>query len=128
MIWGVLSKTDEMLPIHPFTNYHLLRNAYHKPSLADIGKGGVQSNTIRSRYTLLNKFITFLRKNQIFAGITIIQLNLLESSIKDLNDDLTKLICQRKVEVRQQKIKTLLTHKDFIKYGRSKHAQSLIKF
>ena len=128
MIWGVISKTDEMLPIHPLTNYHLLRNAYHKPSLADIGKGGVQSSTIRSRYTSLSKFITFLRKNQIFAGMTIVQLNLLECSIKDLNDDLTKLIRQRKVEVRQQKIKTLLTHKSFIKYGRSKHVQSLIKF
>jgi len=114
--------------VHPLSNYHLLRNIYHKPAIADIEKGGVQSNTLRSRYTSLNKFVTFLRKNQVFAGMSKIQLNLLESTIKDFNNDLKTSVQQRKVDVRQHKIKTLLTPADFIKFGRSHHVQNLIKF
>ena len=93
-----------------------------------IGKpNGVQAGTLRSRYTSLSFFIQFLRKQQIFAGMSRFDLSNIENAISDFSKELHLHIAQRKVEVRRNKAKHLLNPEQFFKYGKSKHIQSLME-
>lgn len=105
--------------MHPFTSIHLFKRFYHEPAFNLIGrKGG---------FTSLGFFLSFLRKNLIFAGMTRMQMHLFEEMISDLNKDLNPMIKQRKIEVRANKLKHLMTPVQFIRYGRSEYVQHLIR-
>ena len=128
LVWSTVSKKMTILPVHPLSNLHLLRDFYHYPTFQMIGKrDGVQASTLRSRYTSLGFFIQFLRKCQVFAGMSRMQLQVLEQAIGDFNKELNPLIKQRKVTIRGDKLKQLLLPSHFIKYGRSKAVQALLK-
>ena len=90
-------------------------------------KGGVQASTLRARYVSFGFFLQFLRKQQIFAGMSRSQLTVLNQAIEDFNKELNPLIKQRKVEVRQMKRENLLFADHFIRYGRSFSIQKMIK-
>ena len=118
----------QMFPVNPLSNLHLLRDYYHRPTFRMIGnKGGVQASTLRSRFVSMNFFIQFLRKQQIFAGMSRIQLSYLEDTISDFNKELNPLIKQRKIDVRREKVRNLLTPTHFINYGRSSCIQGLLE-
>ena len=127
LIWGVLDKKFEMFPKNALSNKYVFQDVYHRPAVADIGKGGVAASTLRSRYTSLGFFISFLRKRGVFAGLHRKHLTALQENIHDLNKELGPMIQQRKVDVRQQKKKNLMTPDHMIRYGRSRHVQGLIK-
>lgn len=55
------------------------------------------------------------------------ELQILRQSITDFNKELKPHIKQRKTEVRKNKVCQLLTPSHFIRYGRSKHVQNIIK-
>ena len=56
-----------------------------------------------------------------------LQLHLLEESVTDYNKNLNPFIKQRKVEIRKENLKHLLTPLHFIKFGRSDYTQKMIK-
>ena len=127
LVWAMLDKNMVVLPLNALSNLHLLRDFYHRPSVASIGKKhGVQASTIRSRYTSLSFFLQFLRKQQVFAGMSRAQIQLLSETITDFNKELNPFIKRRKVDVRRNKVKQLLTPGHFIKYGQSEFVQQLI--
>ena len=127
LIWKSVSLNMEMFPTHPFSNLHLLKHRYHVPMFKMMGKeAGVQSGTLRARYTSLNLFTQFIRRNQIFAGMSRQILHLLDYCISDFNKELNPFIKQRKVDVRQHKVRYLLLPSHFIDYGRSRHVQKLV--
>ena len=127
LIWSTISKDLIMFPVNPLSNLHLFRDYYHYPSFQMIGKkNGVQASTLRSRYTSLTFFLQFLRKNQIYAGMSRSQLHLLDESITDFNKDLNPHIKQRKVDVRREKVRQLLLASHFVSYGRSEAIQNLL--
>ena len=128
LIWASLNKDLAMFPLNPLANIHLFRDFYHRPTYKRIGrKDGVQASTLRSRYVSFGFFIQFLRKNQIFAGMSRMQMQTLEQSVSDFNKELNPHIKQRKVEVRRQKVRQLLRPEHFIAYGQSTFVQGLIK-
>ena len=61
-----------------------------------------------------------------FAAVNRLQLKYLEDAISDFNQELNSLIKQRKVDVRRDKIRNLLTQNHFIRYGRSSCIQFLL--
>ena len=127
-IWATLDKDMKVVPVNALSNLHLLRDYYHRPALRKVGKQhGVQASTIRSRYTSLNFFIQFLRKEQVFPGMSRYQIQLLSEAIDDYNKELNPLIKQRKIDVRRNKFDHLLKPVHFIKYGQSQFVQTLIK-
>ena len=127
LIWKSLSPTMEMLPKNALGNLHLLRHKYHIPQTEKMGtKKGVQHGTLRARYTSLSHFIDFLRSNQIFAGMSRQCLHMLEEQVGAFTKKLNPSIKQRKIDVRREKVRSLLLSRHFIAYGRSKHVQKLI--
>ncbi|XP_057300018.1 uncharacterized protein LOC130630515 isoform X2 [Hydractinia symbiolongicarpus] len=127
LIWTSISKDLVMFPINPLSNMHLLRDYYHRPTFKTIGKkDGVQASTLRARYGSLGMFLQYLRRNEIFAGMSRLQLSSLSQSANDFNKQLNPLVKQRKVEIRKNKCKQLLRPTHFIKYGESKFVQHLI--
>ena len=128
LIWETLTPELELLPKNAFSNFHLLKHAYHVPSMKIMGtKDGVQAGTLRARYTSLSLFVQFIRRNEIFAGMSRQQLHAFEDTLADFNKELNPYIKQRKVDVRRFKVKNLLLPSHFIAYGRSDHVQNLIK-
>ena len=72
----------KIFPKHALANIHLFRDYYHRPTYKNIGKKGyVQAGTLRTRYCSLESFIEFLRKNQIYAGMTRAELQILQQTI-----------------------------------------------
>ena len=67
--------------------------------------------------------LQFVRKYQIFSGMNRMQIQILEQSVNNFNNDFQ----QRKVEVRKMKKRNLLTALHFINFGQSKFVQDLIK-
>ena len=127
LIWRTLSEEMILFPKNALANLHLLRNFYHVPTYRMIGrKGGVQASTLRSRFTSLTFFIQFVRKQQIYAGMSRNELSHLEKAVEDFNKELNPHIKQRKIDVRRNKVCHLLTPDHFIRYGRSKLVQNLI--
>ena len=128
LIWISIDKSPTMFPVNGLCNVHLFRDFYHRPNFLRIGReDGVQASTLRARYVSLGFFFQFLRKYQIFAGINRKQMDLIEKSVEDFNKELNPLIKQRKVDVREEKRKNLLTSDHFVRYGRSNFVQKLIK-
>lgn len=128
LIWSSLSEKMEMFPVHPLANIHLFKNAYHTLTFNEMRrKEGVQAGSLRARYVCFRFFIQFLRKNQVFACMNTLQLHLLEESVTDYNKNLNPFIKQRKVEIRKENLKHLLTPLHFIKFGRSDYTQKMIK-
>ena len=120
LIWSTLDERMQILPQCALGNIHLFRDFYHRPSFQMINKkGGVQANTLRARYVSFGFFLQFLRKQQIFVGMSRSQLTVPNQAIVDFNKELNPLIKQRKVEVRQMKRENLLLADHFIRYGRS---------
>ena len=128
VIWQSLSSKMEMFPRHPFSNLHLLKKCYHAPNFKVMGtEKGVQSGTLRARYSSMAQFIQFVRRNQIFAGMSRQDLHFIEDAISDFNKCLTPFIKQRKVDVRRQKARNLLLPSHFIAYGKSPHIQNFLR-
>ena len=128
LIWSTLDERMQILPQCALGNIHLFRDFYHRPSFQMINKkGGVQANTLRARYVSFGFFLQFLRKQQIFTGMSRSQMTVLNQAIEDFNKELNPLIKQRKVEVRQMKRENLLFADHFIRYGRSSFIQKMIK-
>ena len=127
-IWETMDPNMTMIPVNSLANIYKFRDFYHTPLFKSIGKKGcVQAGTVRARYVSLGFFLQFLRKYQIFAGMSRMQIQILEQAMNDFNKDLHPLIQQRKVEVRKNKRKNLLTSMHFINFGQSKFVQDLIK-
>ena len=117
----------KMFPVNQLGNIYKFRDFYHVPNFKLVGKeGGVQAGALRARYVSFGFFLQFIRKYQIFAGMNRIQIQTLEQTMSDFNKDLYPLIQQRKVEVRKNKRKNLLTAFHFINFGQSKFVQDLI--
>ena len=127
LIWGVLDQTFSMFPRSVLTNKYTLQDKYHRPTLKEVGRGGVEASTLRSRYTSLNNFTCFIRKRGIFAGLLRRDITFLQENMKDLNKELSSKISQRKVTIRREKKKQLMTAHHMIAYGRSKHVQTIVK-
>ena len=118
----------QIFPQCALGNIHLFRDFYHRLSFQMINKkGGVLVSTLRARYVSFGVFLHFLRKQQIFAGMTRSQLTVLSQAIEDFNKELNPLIKQRQVEVRQMKRENLLFADHFIRYCRSPFIQKMIK-
>ena len=128
LIWAALNKDLTIFPINPLSNIHLFRDFYHRPTFKRIGtKTGVQASTLRARFGSLASFIQYLRRNEVFAGMSRMQLSSLAQSIKDFNKQLNPYIKQRKVELRKTKAKQLLRPAHFISYGESSYVQGIIR-
>lgn len=98
LIWSTIDEGMEQFPINLLSNIHLFRDFYHEPTFTAIGtKHGVQAGTLRARYVSLNFFLQYLRKFQIFPGLSRQQIKILEQTVQDFNKDLNHLIKQRKV-------------------------------
>lgn len=127
LVWSTISSEMEMFPTNALSNLHLLSDKYLKPSFSIIGQpGGVQAGTLRSRNTSLTTFISFLRREHIFAGFSRDNLKQLEKALDDNNKKLHPKINQRKVDIRRFKAKTLLAPAHFVKYGSSEFVQNLL--
>ncbi|XP_057297196.1 uncharacterized protein LOC130626107 isoform X2 [Hydractinia symbiolongicarpus] len=127
LMWSAVDRELNMFPVNPMSNIHLFRDFYHRPTFKSIGKhGGVQASTLSSRYVSLGFFIQYLRRNQVFAGMSRVQLQILSDTIKDFNKQLNPFIKQRKVQVRRLKVKHLLHPQHFINFGQSEYVQTLI--
>ena len=92
-IWSFISKDLQIFPVNPLANVYLMEG-YHSETKANINKGGLTAGTLRSRFTSLRFFIQFLRRMQIFAGMSRDQLLILEKSIEDFNKELNPYIKQ----------------------------------
>ena len=88
LIWGSLDNLCTMFPRNVLTNKYAIQDKYHAPSVRNIGKGGVEASTLRSRYTSLKIFISFLRKRGIFAGLFREDLTRIQENVADLNKEL----------------------------------------
>ena len=127
-IWECIDPKKSIFPKNSLSNVHLLRNHYHVPTFNSMGtEDGVHAPTLRSRYTSLNFFLQFLRTQQIFAGMSRLEISLLSEAINDFNKELNPHVKQRKVDVRRQKVKVLIGPNHFIRYGRSQFIQNLVK-
>ena len=83
----------KIFPKHALANIHLLRDSDHRPTYRNIGKKGyVQAGTLGTRYCSLESFIEFLRKNQIYAGMSRAELQILQQTINDFNKEYNPLI------------------------------------
>ena len=118
LIWSTLDERVQIFPQCALGNIHLFRDFYHRPSFQVINKkDGVQASTLRARYISFGFFLQFLRKQQIFAGMSRSQLTVLKQAIEDFNKELNPLIKQRNVEAWQMKRENLLFADHFIRYG-----------
>ena len=82
LIWSTLDKDMKMFPKNALSNIHLFRDCYHNPNFKLIGaKEGVQAGTMRSRYTSLGYFISFLRRYGVYAGMNRLQIQNLETTM-----------------------------------------------
>ena len=121
-IWGTIDSEMKMFP----SNSYIVkfRDFYRAPTFKNLGKKGhIQAGTLRARYVSLGFFLQFVRKYQIFSGMNRMQIQILEQSVNNFNNDFQ----QRKVEVRKMKKRNLLTALHFINFGQSKFVQDLIK-
>ncbi|XP_057295982.1 uncharacterized protein LOC130624937 isoform X1 [Hydractinia symbiolongicarpus] len=125
-IWDIVDPSRTMFPLHAFSNPICIEDNYHRLSLELVGKGGVEANTLRTRFSSLRHFLKFLRRRHIYAGLTREHFRLLEESIEDWNIRLRPLIKQRKVNLRRLKTRHLLTVEHMIKYGRSPFTQDIV--
>ena len=83
----------KIFPKHALANIHLFRDFYNRPTYRNIGKKGyVEAGTLRTRYYSLENLIEFLRKNQIYAGMTGAELQILQQTINDFNKGYNPLI------------------------------------
>lgn len=126
-VWQVIDKSMQIFPRIAFSNVRLVQDMYHNKTRQLVGKGGVEASTLKVRIGSLRKFLIFLRSQGIFAGISRKQIQTLLESLSDWNDQLKKLVGQRKVAIRKFKQRQLMTAKHLIAYGRSTFVQSLIK-
>ena len=75
-----------------------------------IGKEkSVQAGTLRSRFTPLTYFIQFLRKHQVFAGMSRTHLKLLEDCVNDFNKELNPFIKQKKSQFDVKRLDTVIS-------------------
>ena len=65
LIWTILDNTYTIFPKNVLANKYALQDKYHRPAKREIGRGCVEANTLRTRYTSLKFFVTFLRKRGI---------------------------------------------------------------
>ena len=126
-VWQVLDKNRQILPSIIFSNIRVIQDMYHRKTRKLIGKGGVEANTLNVRFGSLRKFLSFLRSQGIYAGLSRAQIQRLLDAISDWIAQLKKLIGKRKVKLRNFKLKHLMTARHMITYGRSKHVQNLLK-
>jgi len=126
-VWQVIDESSQIFPRIAFSNVRLVQDMYHNKTRQLVGKGGVEASTLKVRIGSLRKFLIFLRSQGIFAGISRKQIQTLLESLSDWNDQLKKLVGQRKVAIRKFKQRQLMTAKHLIAYGRSTFVQSLIK-
>ena len=83
----------KIFPKYALAKFHLFRDYYHRPTYKNIVKKGyAQAGTLRTRYCSLESFIEFLRKNQIYAGMTRSELRILQQTINDFNKEYNPLI------------------------------------
>ena len=126
-IWNIVDESKTLFPEHAFSNPICIEDNYHRISYELVGNGGVEANTLRTRFSSLRAFIKFLRRRHIFAGMSRDHFRILEESIEDWNSRLKPLIRQRRIDLRKEKAKQLMTPKHMIAYGRSTFVQKLIK-
>ena len=126
-IWTVIDPEMTVLPENALANVILVEDKYHNPTYKLVGKGGSEASTLRVRFVALRAFIRFLRRRQVYGGMTRLQLTKLSEYIQEWNSDFTDMIAQRKTDIRRIKVKRLMTPSHMIKYGRSSYVQGLIK-
>ena len=124
-IWDIVDQKRQLFPKCAFSNSLLVEDRYHNVTLELVGKGGNEASTLRVRFTALRYFIKFLRRRHVYAGLDRNDFNRLLEYIDDWNNDFTKLISQRRTDIRRVKVKRLMTPTHMIKYGTSAFIQSL---
>ena len=122
-----MTQTCNYFPKCAFSNSLLVEDKYHNITLELVGKGGNEASTLRVRFSALRYYIRFLRRRHVYAGLDRADLSRFLEYIDDWNADFTKLIAQRKTDLRRLKLKRLMTPKHMIRYGRSSYVQSLAK-
>ena len=125
-IWKIIDPQMKLFPKCAFSNSLLVEDRYHNITLQMVGNGGNEASTLRVRFTALRYFINFLRRRHVFAGLFRTDCNKVLEYIDVWNADFTKLIAQRKTDLRRIKLKRLITPKHMIQYGTSKYVQSLV--
>ena len=126
-IWNVLDDKKQIFPTIIFSNIRVVQDMYHRKCRRLVGNGGVEASTLKVRFGSLKRFLSFIRSQGIYAGISRDQVQRLLDSIDDWNDELKKMVSKRKVKLRGFKLKHLMTAKHMIGFGRSNHVQTLIR-
>ena len=89
-----------MSPVNALLNIHLFRDYYHLPTFQSLNtSNGVQAETLKGLMFLWSFFLQFLRKYQVFAGISRDQIRILEQCVNYFNKELNPHVKQRKVDV-----------------------------
>ena len=125
-IWEIVDPTMQIFPKCALGNSLLVEDRYHNVTVQLVGKGGNEASTLRVRFTALRYFIKFLRRRHVFAGLGRDDFNRILEYVAEWNADFTKMIAQRKIDLRKIKLKRLITPKHMIAYGKSSYIRNLV--